>query len=165
MKKGPKIKSFCYHKNMSNHEVAIERLTKYSFEDAVGIGRLMPFLSKSMGSAPVPEELLTEIINSPYHEQLVARLDRIIVGAATLNILMGPAVNRSGYLEDFVTDPEMRGSGIGGKLWDEMIAWCKERDISLEFTSKSSRTAAHSFYLGHGATIRDTTVFHVDPTN
>jgi GNAT superfamily N-acetyltransferase len=153
--------AFCYHKTMSNTEASIERLTKYSAEDAAGIGRLMPFLSSSMNAEPMPENLLRDIINSPYHEQLVARLDSIIVGAATLNILMGPATNRVGYLEDFVTDPLVRGSGVGGKLWDEMIAWCNEQGVGLEFTSNASRAAAHRFYLSRGATIRDTTVFQL----
>jgi len=147
---------------MSIPEVAVERLKTYSPEDAIGIGRLMPFLSERKGTQPVSEGLLTEIINSPYHEQLVARLDSIIVGAATLNILMGPAAGRAGYLEDFVTDPAVQGRGIGTRVWEEMMVWCKEHDISLEFTSKSSREEAHRFYLSHGATIRDTVVFHID---
>jgi len=150
---------------MPSPEVVIERLTKYSSEDAAGIGRLMPFLSESKHSAPMPEDLLTEIINSPYHEQLVARLNSIIIGAATLSIVMGPAAGRVGYLEDFVTDPEIRGVGVGHRLWDEMILWCQEHEISLEFTSKPSREAAHKFYLSHGAVTRHTTAFRVNPSD
>lgn len=147
---------------MTNPEVSVERLTEYSFEDAAGIGRLMPFLSERLSPDPIPEDLLREIINSPHHEQLVARLDSLIVGAATLSILMGPAAGTVGYLEDFVTDSELRGRGIGDRVWNEMMKWCNERGVGLEFTSKPSRKAAHSFYLSHGAMIRDTTVFRVD---
>ena len=147
---------------MPNSEPTIERLTAYSIDDAIGIGRLMPFLSASKNAEPMSEQLLTDIINSPYHDQLVARMDSLIVGAATLNILMGPAANKVGYLEDFVTDPELRGRGIGGRLWEEMVTWCKEHGVSLEFTSQSTRKAAHSFYLSHGAVIRDTTVFRIE---
>lgn len=146
---------------MANPEVSVERLTEYSFEDAAGIGRLMPFLSERLSSDPIPEDLLREIIDSPHHEQLVARLDSRIVGAATLSLLMGPAAGRAGYLEDFVTDPELRGRGIGDTLWTEMMQWCDEHGIGLEFTSKPSRQAAHRFYLSHGAVVRDTTVFRV----
>lgn len=142
--------------------IVIERLTKYSARDAREIGRLLPFLTEKCDGSPVPETLLREIIDSPYHEQLVARHNNAIVGIATLTVLMGPAVKKMGFLEDFVTDPTVRGLGVGGSLWDEMIAWCRDHDIALTFTSKPSRTDAHRFYLAHGAQIRDTTVFKVD---
>ncbi len=146
---------------MSQHQVTIERLAAYISEDAVGIGRLMPFLSKHMNGAPLSEELLTQIIESPYHEQIIARLNNKIVGTATLSIIMGPAVGKQARLEGFVTDPEIRGQGIGSRIWDEVLRWCDERHVSLEFTSNPSRKAAHEFYLARGAKIRDTTVFHV----
>ena len=147
---------------MIHTEVIVERLTSYSSQDAAGIGRLMPFLSASKSGDPIPKELLSEIIHSPYHEQLIARLGTKIVGTATLNMLMGPAVHKAGYLEDFVTDPGVREKGVGSKIWDEMLVWCKDNGVGLEFTSRSSREAAHRFYLAKGAEIRDTTVFHVD---
>ena len=146
---------------MSQDIASIERLTHYSAEDAAGIGRLMPFLSQRMSSDPVPKVLLTQIVTSPYHEQIVARLDGKIVGAATLSIIMAPAVGKQARLEGFVTDPEIRGQGIGSRIWDEVIKWCDEHDIDLEFTSNSHRKSAHDFYLARGATIRDTIVFHV----
>lgn len=147
---------------MSELEVSIEKLSAYTLEDAAGIGRFMPFLSDKLTGDPIPEALLIAIIESPYHEQLIARLDGIIVGSATLNILMGPAAGRVGYLEDFVTDAEVRGKGIGTKLWDEMIAWCESQQIALEFTSNPSRVNAHAFYRSRGAVVRDTTVFRVE---
>ncbi len=143
--------------------LTIEYLTEYTEIDAVGIGRLMPFLSSRRDDSPIAEELLRAIIASPYHEQLVARLDGKIVGVATLNILMGPCAERVGYLEDFVTDPEIRGKGVGAQLWDEMIVWCKKNGVALQFTSKPSRLEAHRFYLSRGAEIRETTVFKIDP--
>lgn len=143
-------------------DVSIERLTYYSEEDAIQLGRLMPFLSQSFSNDPVSEDLLNIIISSPYHDQLVARLEGRIVGAATLSLVIGAAAGKKGYLEDFVTDPEVQGQGIGGKVWNEIMHWCEERGINLEFTSRPSREAAHSFYFSHGATVRDTTAFRVD---
>lgn len=150
---------------MPSSEITIEHLTKYSDEDAAGIGRLMPFLSEKLNDSPIPKDLLTDIISSPYHEQLVARINGVIVGTATLNMLMGPAAGRVGYLEDFVTDPEARGKGVGSKLWDAMVEWCNEHQVVLEFTSKPTRIDAHRFYLSRGAVIRDTTVFRFNPNN
>lgn len=146
---------------MNQHEISIERLATYSQKDAIGIGRLMPFLSQRMNDDPIDQKLLTQIVESPYHEQIVARLNGKIVGAATLSLIMGPAVGRQARLEGFVTHPEIRGQGIGSRIWDEILLWCNERGIDLEFTSNPSRTAAHKFYLARGAEIRDTTTFHV----
>lgn len=143
-------------------DVRVERLTTYNEGDAEQLGRLMPFLSELFSDDPVDPELLDAIIHSPYHDQLVARLDGRIVGAATLSIVLGAAAGRKGRLEDFVTDATLQGKGIGGKVWDEMMRWCKEHEVGLEFTSRPSREAAHRFYHERDAVVRDTTVFHKD---
>ncbi len=143
-------------------DVTVERLIEYSDEDAEGIGHLMPFLSDTFTGEPVAKDLLEAIILSPHHDQLIARLEGRIVGAATMSIIIGTGAGRIGYLEDFVTDPEVRKRGIGTKVWEEMKTWCKEQGVNLEFTSRPSRTDAHHFYLAKGAVVRDTTVFHVD---
>jgi len=142
-------------------DLIIERLETYREADAAGIGRLMPFLSEKLSDEPVAEDILRTIIESPHHDQLVAKIDGLIVGAATMNLLMGPGVHKQGYLEDFVTDPEVRGQGIGDRVWQAMIDWCKEQDVDLSFTSNPSREEAHRFYLSHGAEIRETSVFQV----
>lgn len=146
---------------MNQREVSIERLTAYTQKDAADIGRLMPFLSERMNNTPIAQQLLTQIIKSPYHEQIVARLDGKIVGTATLSIIMGPAVGKQARLEGFVTNPEIRGQGIGSRIWNEILQWCREHKVDLEFTSNPARKAAHDFYLARGAEVRDTTVFHV----
>lgn len=146
---------------MSNPDITVERLTEYTKFDAVGIGRLMPFLNDKLTSEPMAEDLLRRIIESPDHDQLVAKLDGIIVGAATVNLLLGAGMKMQGYLEDFVVDPEARGRGIGDKLWQAIIDWCREHGVDLGFTSNPARVAAHRFYDSHGAEVRDTTVFHV----
>jgi len=146
---------------MIQQDIIIERLKTYSPKDAIEIGQLMPFLSERMSDTPIPQELLTEIIESPYHEQIAARMNGKIVGTATLSLIMGPAVGKQAHLEGFVTDPTVRGRGIGSQIWDEVLKWCNERNVDLEFTSNPSREAAHNFYRARGAKIRDTTTFHV----
>ncbi len=140
-------------------EFHVERLTTYSPEDAAGIGQLMPQLSKSFSNEPIPEELLRTIIESPHHEQLVARTPEKIIGAATLSIILGSGAGKKAWLEDFVSDKNSGMRGVGQALWDEMLIWCSEKDADLHFTSRSSREDAHAFYLKQGAVIRDTTVF------
>lgn len=109
------------------------------------------------------EPLLRTIIASPHHDQLVARDEAgRIVGTATLSIIMGAGVNTKAYLEDFVVDPEVRGAGIGGKLWEAMLDWAREHGANkLNFTS-SAQKGAQAFYLKRGAVIRDTNYFKKD---
>lgn len=141
-------------------EIHVERLETYSERDALGIGRLLPFLSDKFPGDAVPKELLEEIINSPFHEQLVAKIEAQIVGSATLSIVMGVGAGKKAWLEDFVTDENVRGLGVGDKVWQEMISWCEENDIPLlEFTSRPERLEARSFYEKHEAKLRDTSVF------
>lgn len=141
--------------------VSINRLTSYSPEDAAGIGRLMPFLDEKFSGAPIDEQVLRVLIESNYHDQLVARDDTgRIVGAATLSLIMAAAAGPKAYLEDFVTDPETRG--VGSALWEEMGRWCLERNVDLHFTSRPARVEAHQFYLKRGARMRETDVFVKD---
>lgn len=139
----------------------IEILQEFSEKDAAEIGRLLPYLSTSFSSDPVSEELLRSIIESPYHDQLVARNESgDIIGAATLSVIYGAGAGRNAWLDDFVVDPNIQGAGIGSQLWDAMIEWCKTHHAGkLGFTSNPSRAAAHAFYLKRGAIIRDTNYF------
>ena len=141
--------------------LVIEALTDYSDKDAREIGELFPHLSSKFDGSPVPKELLTQIIESSTHEQIVARDDNErIVGAATLTIVIGAAIGRIAYLQDLVVDSNIRGAGIGGKIWEAILDWCKNNNISkLEFTSHPSKEAAHGFYLKQGAEIYETSFF------
>ncbi len=147
---------------MTERELAVERIAEYSEENAAGIGRLMPFLDESFPDTPLDRELLQDIVASPFHDQLVARLDGVIVGAATMSLVMGAGGGRKAQLEDFVADPNVRGQGIGNKVWNEMLKWCEEqRATKFEFTSSDNHSVAHPFYLNRGAVIRDTNVFRL----
>ena len=139
--------------------ITVERLTTYSAQDAADIGKLLPALSTRFTDDPIDEQLLREIIDSPHHEQIVAREDGRIAGTATLTITIGTGAGRKAYLEDFVVGPDTQGKGVGSAIWSEIIKWCSEHSVSLFFTSNAKKQAAHKFYLSHGATVRDTTVF------
>ena len=62
---------------------------QYTEADAAGIGKLMSFLIERFSGDPVNAELLKVIVDSPYHEQIVARLNGRIVGTVTMNLLEG----------------------------------------------------------------------------
>lgn len=143
--------------NLAMHTIHVHKLETYSPEDAAAIGKLMPVLSARLTDEPIGEELLREIIESPHHEQLVARIDARIVGAATLSVILGTAAGKQGWLNDFVTDPATKG--VGSALWNEMGAWCRDNGIeALNFTSHPNKTAAQVFYASR-AERRQTNVF------
>ncbi len=146
-----------------HNEVTVERLDRYTARDAAAIGTLLPSLTPDFSGNPINKALLDEIIMSPHHDQLVARIAGDIVGIATLSITIGVGAGRKAYLEDFVVSPEHQGKGIGSALWRDIAKWCRKHNAPLHFTSSAKRKAAHQFYLKHGATIHETVVFRYDP--
>ena len=140
----------------------IKTLTEYTPETATRIRELLIQLSRSgKDRGEIPKEWFDEIINSPSHDMLLAVDDNgKIQGIATLSIIMGPIVRKVAYLEDFVTDSAVRGQGVGGQLWEAMLAWAKAKDCTeLNFTSGHGREAAQEFYKNRGAEIYDTNFF------
>ena len=135
--------------------ITIERLTKFNHADAVGIGRLGPSLSTRFDDSPISDEILNKIIKSPSHVQIVARDENgRIIGAVTMSTVYAPFAGRIGYLEEIVVDSTIQGAGIGGKLWNEAVAWCREQGLDrIEFTSRKDRAATHAFYAKRGAVV------------
>ena len=142
----------------------IEPLTKYDKDTANRIRELLIQLSRSgKDRGEIPEAWFKDLIKSDSHDMLLAYDDEgTIIGIATLSIIMGPIVRKIAYLEDFVTDSNMRGQGIGSALWDAMIDWAKAKNCTeLNFTSGHGREAAQEFYKKRGAEIYDTNLFRL----
>lgn len=142
----------------------IQRLIQYDSKTANRIRELLIQLSRSgKDRGEIPREWFDELISSPSHDMLLALDDNNqIVGIATLSIIMGPIVRRVAYLEDFVTDQDHRGQGIGSQLWDAMLDWARAKNCTeLCFTSGHGREAAQAFYLHKGAEIYDTNYFRL----
>ena len=140
----------------------IQLLTEYNESTANRIRELLIQLSRSgKDRGEIPREWFDELISSPSHDMLLAVDDNgKIQGIATLSIIMGPIVRKVAYLEDFVTDSAVRGQGVGGQLWEAMLAWAKAKDCTeLNFTSGHGREAAQEFYKNRGAEIYDTNFF------
>ena len=137
-------------------------LTKYDQPTADRVRELLIQLSRSgKDRGEIPKEWFDEIINSPYHDMLLATDEQgKIQGIATLSIIMGPLIRKNAYLEDFVTDKDCRGQGIGTALWEAMLQWAKAKNCKeLNFTSGHGRESAQEFYKRRGAEIYDTNFF------
>lgn len=140
----------------------ITTLTEYTPEIAARVRELLIQLSRSgKDRGEIPKEWFNELIASDVHDMLLAIDDSgKIQGIATLSIIMGPIVRRVAYLEDFVTDTEVRGQGVGHQLWEAMLQWAKAKNCTeLCFTSGHGREAAQEFYQKRGAEIYDTNFF------
>ena len=140
----------------------ITTLTEYTPEIAARVRELLIQLSRSgKDRGEIPQEWFDELIASDAHDMLLAIDDSgKIQGIATLSIIMGPIVRRVAYLEDFVTDTEVRGQGVGHQLWEAMLQCAKAKNCTeLCFTSGHGREAAQEFYQKRGAEIYDTNFF------
>lgn len=139
----------------------IKRLDKYTKETADRVRELLIQLSRSgKDKGEIPESWFNDIINSPWHDLLIAEEDGKIIGLASMSVMMGPGIKKNAYLEDFVTDQNIRGKGVGSALWDEMLNWAKEKGCQrLEFTCGNGREVAQQFYKNHGAEVYDTNFF------
>lgn len=142
----------------------VERLNEYTPETAARVRELLIQLSRSgKDKGEIPEQWFTDIINSPWHDLLVAKEDGRIIGMASLSVNMGPGISKNAYLEDFVVDVESRTGGVGSALWNEMLVWAREKGCKrMEFTCGNGREVAQEFYKNHGAEVYDTNFFRVD---
>ncbi len=142
----------------------VKRLTEYSPEVAARVRELLIQLSRSgKDKGEIPESWFVDIINSPWHDLLIAEDEGQIIGIATVSVTMGPGILKNAYLEDFVVDSTVRTKGVGSALWDEMLKWAAEKGCSkMEFTCGHGREVAQAFYKKHGAEIYDTNFFRVE---
>lgn len=139
----------------------IKTLDKYTPETAERIRELLIQLSRSgKDRGEIPETWFNSIIESPHHDVLLAIDDNDkIVGIAVLSTIFNFKTQKA-YLEDFVTDENCRGQGIGTALWNAMLDWATQHNCEeLDFTSGYDRKTAHQFYKNHGASIYDTAFF------
>lgn len=139
----------------------IKRLKQYTPEVAAGVRRLLVELSRSgKDRGEIPEEWFLEVIDSPYHDLILAVNGEEILGMAVVSVTMGAIVRKNVYLEDFVVTAEARGQGVGSLIWEEILRWGQEKGATdLEFTSGEGREAAWKFYLDRGAEIYKTNFF------
>ncbi len=144
--------------------IEIGSMTEYDGEIAEAMGRLRQQLSARHDGSPIVREVLEELIESPYHDVLMALDDGKMVGMVIVSIVMA-TLDRNVYMEDLVVDAECRGQGVGGKLLDAVIEWGRRKGCRrLEFTSsnRDNKTGARDFYESHGAVVRETDFYRVE---
>lgn len=125
----------------------------------------VPIILKLIKDLSVYEKLEHTVINDEdslrkylfgekkFAEVLLAEYDDVPVGFALFFHNYSTFVGKPGiYLEDLFVMPEMRGAGIGKKLFLELIKIAKERDCGrVEWSVLNWNTPAIDFYKSMGA--------------
>lgn len=144
--------------------ISVGAVTEYGGDIAEAMGKLRQQLSARHDGSAISRELIEEIIESPYHDILIATDDDKVVGMTIVSIVMA-TLDRNVYMEDLVVDAECRGKGVGGLLLDAVKDWGRAHGCRrLEFTSSSreKKEGAKGFYESHGAEVRETNVFRAE---
>lgn len=141
--------------------VKIVKVERYAPEIADKVRGLLKELSRSgKDKGKIPESWFLEVINSPWHDLLVAEEDGEIIGMLSASIIMGAGIGKNAYLEDFVVSSKARGKGVGSLLWEALLDWSREKGAKrLEFTCGEGREVAQAFYKARGAEIYQTNFF------
>jgi len=141
--------------------IKVEIVQQYTPELGAAARALVMELSRSgKDKGEIPQAWFDETIASPYHDLIVATEDGAILGMATVSVMFGAEIRKQVYLNDFVVSSAARGKGVGGLIWDKILAWGKEHDCNmLKFDSGRDREAAQNFYLHRGAEIYKTNFF------
>ncbi len=105
------------------------------------------------------EELVKKYLfgENKFAEVIIAEYENQSVGFALFFYNYSTFVGKPGiYLEDLFVLPEMRGKGIGKKLFLELVKIAKERNCGrVEWSVLNWNTSAINFYKNMGATPMD----------
>lgn len=144
--------------------IEVRKLEKYDTEVAQRVRELLVELSRSgKDKGEIAKQWFLDIIDSPWHDLLIAYDGEEILGMATVSVIMGAGIRKNIYLEDFVVGAAARGKGVGGVIWEAVLKWGREHGAKrLEFTCGQGREAAQAFYRNHGAEIYDTNFLRVE---
>ena len=109
---------------------------------------------------PFGEQELRAIVEDTASKLFVMRNDERIMGMLTLGHYTSPT-GRKVWVEDVVVSAEYRGEGLGRKLINHAIEYCRENlsPCTLMLTSNPARVAANELYRTSGFEPKQTNVY------
>lgn len=109
---------------------------------------------------PFGEQELRAIIEDSASQLFVMRDDERIMGMLTLGHYTSPT-GRKVWVEDVVVSTEYRGEGLGRRLINHAIEYCRENlsPCTLMLTSNPARIAANELYRTSGFEPKQTNVY------
>ncbi len=144
--------------------IEIGPVTEYDGDVAEAMGKLRAQLSSRHDGSAIEREKIEELIESPYHDILIAADEGKVVGMVIVSMVLA-TLDRNVYMEDLVVDSECRGKGVGGMLLEAVKDWGRNKGCRrLEFTSsnRDGKAGARGFYESHGAEVRETDFYRVE---
>ena len=109
---------------------------------------------------PFGEQELRAIVEDSASQLFVMRDDERIMGMLTLGHYTSPT-GRKVWVEDVVVSAEYRGKGLGRKLINHAIEYCRENlsPCTLMLTSNPARVAANELYRTSSFEPKQTNVY------
>ena len=109
---------------------------------------------------PFGEQELRAIVEDSASQLFIMRDDERIMGMLTLGHYTSPT-GRKVWVEDVVVSTEYRGEGLGRKLINHAIEYCRENlsPCTLMLTSNPARVAANELYRTSGFEPKQTNVY------
>jgi GNAT superfamily N-acetyltransferase len=109
---------------------------------------------------PFGEQELRAIVEDTASQLFVMRDDKRIMGMLTLGHYTSPT-GRKVWVEDVVVSADYRGKGLGRRLINHAIEYCRENlsPCTLMLTSNPARVAANELYRTSGFEPKQTNVY------
>ena len=109
---------------------------------------------------PFGEQELRAIVEDSASQLFIMRDDERIMGMLTLGHYTSPT-GRKVWVEDVVVSANYRGKGLGRKLINHAIEYCRENlsPCTLMLTSNPTRVAANELYRTSGFEPKQTNVY------
>jgi len=108
------------------------------------------------------KEDIESIVASENTVVFVSEENRKVIGMLSLVLNKIPTGEKV-WIEDVVVDAQARGLGVGKKLMQFALAYCKEKDIKqVNLTSSPERIPANKLYLKLGFFKRQTNVYRIE---
>ena len=84
------------------------------------------------------------------------------MGMLTVGMYASPTGTKA-WIEDVVVDESLRGSGLGRRLVNRAIDYCREEGIDTVYlTSNPKRVAANALYQSVGFVRKETNMYKMD---
>ena len=109
---------------------------------------------------PFGEQEMRAIIEDSASQLFIMRDNKRIMGMLTLGHYTSPT-GRKVWVEDVVVSADYRGKGLGRKLINHAIEYCRENlsPCTLMLTSNPARVAANELYRTSGFEPKQTNVY------
>ena len=109
-----------------------------------------------------PVEDYQRLLESPCSKLFLLLCEGNVMGMLTVGMYASPTGTKA-WIEDVVVDESLRGSGLGRRLVNRAIDYCREEGIDTVYlTSNPKRVAANALYQSVGFVRKETNMYKMD---